>query len=138
MKTNKNIQIFRNLIKYYFIIFILFLVKAFFFPDVFIPEDLKFVIRKYEDEVMTYSYPIMIAGILFAIIYLFSFFMLYRLKKNWRFIHIISLIVTLVCLLEYRFSFVDSFDFIFEGIMFMLDGAIISLAFFGAVSKEFK
>ena len=138
MKTNKNIQIFRNLIKYYFIIFILFLVKAFFFPDVFIPEDLKFVIRKYEDEVMTYSYPIMIAGILFAIIYLFSFFMLYRLKKNWRFIHIISLIVTLVCLLEYRFSFVDSFDFIFEGIMFMLDGAIISLAFFGTVSKEFK
>ena len=82
MKTNKNIQIFRNLIKYYFIIFILFLVKAFFFPDVFIPEDLKFVIRKYEDEVMTYSYPIMIAGILFAIIYLFSFFMLYRLKKK--------------------------------------------------------
>ena len=138
MKTNKNIQIFRNLIKYYFIIFILFLVKAFFFPDVFIPEDLKFVIRKYEDEVMTYSYPIVLAGILFAFIYLFSFFMLYKLKKNWRIIHIISLIVTLVCLLEYRFSFVDSFDFIFEGLMFMLDGAIISLAFFGTVSKEFK
>ena len=138
MKTNKNIQIFRNIIKYYFIIFILFLVKAFFFPDVFIPEDLKFVIRKYEDEVMTYSYPIVLAGILFAFIYLFSFFMLYKLKKNWRIIHIISLIVTLVCLLEYRFSFVDSFDFVFEGLMFMLDGSIISLAFFGTVSKEFK
>ncbi len=138
MKINSNIQIFRNLIKYYFLIFILFLIKAFFFPDVFVPEDLKFVIRKYEDEVMTYSYPILLAGILFAFIYLFSFFMLYKLKKNWRIIHIISLIVTLVCLLEYRFSFVDSFDFIFEGLMFMLDGAIISLAFFGTVSKEFK
>lgn len=138
MKINSNIQIFRNLIKYYFLIFILFLIKAFFFPDVFVPEDLKFVIRKYEDEVMTYSYPIVLAGILFAFIYLFSFFMLYKLKKNWRIIHIISLIVTLVCLLEYRFSFVDSFDFVFEGLMFMLDGAIISLAFFGPVSKEFK
>ena len=138
MKINSNIQIFRNLIKYYFLIFILFLIKAFFFPDVFVPEDLKFVIRKYEDEVMTYSYPIVLAGILFAFIYLFSFFMLYKLKRNWRIIHIISLIVTLVCLLEYRFSFVDSFDFIFEGLMFMLDGAIISLAFFGTVSKEFK
>ncbi len=138
MKINSNILIFRNLIKYYFLIFILFLIKAFFFPDVFVPEDLKFVIRKYEDEVMTYSYPIVLAGILFAFIYLFSFFMLYKLKKNWRIIHIISLIVTLVCLLEYRFSFVDSFDFIFEGLMFMLDGAIISLAFFGTVSKEFK
>ena len=29
-------------------------------------------------------------------------------------------------------------DFIFDGLMFMLDGAIISLAFFGTVSKEFK
>ena len=76
--------------------------------------------------------------ILIIFIYLFSFFMLYKLKRNWRIIHIISLIVTLVCLLEYRFSFVDSFDFIFEGLMFMLDGAIISLAFFGTVSKEFK
>jgi len=33
---------------------------------------------------------------------------------------------------------ISAFDFVFEGLMFMLDGAIISLAFFGPVSKEFK
>ena len=138
MIVSKDILIFRRLIKYYFLFLVIFSIKGFYFPDAFVPDDLQFVIRKYEDEVMEYSYPILLAGILSAIIYLFSFLMLYKLKKNWRFIHLISLIIVSVCLLEFRFSFVDSFDYLIEAIMYMINGAILSLAFFGSVSKRFK
>ncbi len=135
---NNDILIFRRLIKYYFLIFIIFVIKGIYFPDAFVPDDLQFVIRKYEDEVMEYSYPILIAGIFAVIFYIFSFLMIYKLKKNWRLIHLISLIILMVCLLELRFSFVDSFDYFLEGIMFMINGGILSLAFFGNVSKKFK
>tara|TARA_Y100000816_G_C25994599_1_gene519568 strand:- start:308 stop:724 length:417 start_codon:yes stop_codon:yes gene_type:complete len=138
MKIDNDILIFRRLIKYYFLIFIIFVIKGIYFPDAFVPDDLQFVIRKYEDEVMEYSYPILIAGIFAVIFYIFSFLMIYKLKKNWRLIHLISLIILMVCLLELRFSFVDSFDYFLEGIMFMINGGILSLAFFGNVSKKFK
>ena len=82
--TDKDIIIFRKLIKYYFLIFITFALKGFFFPDAFVPEDLQFLVRKYEDEVMEYSPPILFAAIIAAIIYLISFIMIYRLKINWR------------------------------------------------------
>ena len=108
MTKDKDILIFRKFIKYYFFVAIIFVLKGFFFPDAFVPEDLQFLVRKYEEEYMEYSPPIAIAGIIFALIYLVSFIMIYRLNKKWRMIHLISFIVTSICLLEFRFSFLDS------------------------------
>ena len=135
---DKDIIIFRKLIKYYFLIFITFVLKGLFFPDAFVPEDLQFLVRKYEDEVMEYSPPILFALIVSAIIYLISFIMIYRLKINWRMIHLVSLIILTVCNLELRFSFLDSLDYLLESIMYMLNGAIVYSIFFGSVSKKFK
>ena len=134
---DKDIIIFRKLIKYYFLIFITFVLKGLFFPDAFVPEDIQFLVRKYEDEVMEYSPPILFALIVSAIIYLISFIMIYRLKINWRMIHLVSLIILTVCNLELRFSFLDSLDYLLESIMYMLNGAIVYSIFFGSVSKKF-
>lgn len=136
--TDKDIIIFRKLIKYYFLIFITFALKGFFFPDAFVPEDLQFVVRKYEDEIMEYSPPILFAAIISAVIYLISFIMIYRLKINWRMIHLVSLIILTVCNLELRFSFLDSLDYLLESMMYMLNGAIVYSIFFGSVSRKFK
>ena len=87
---------------------------------------------------MEYSPPIAIAGFIFALIYLVSFLMIYRLNKKWRMIHLISFIVTSICLLELRFSFLDSVDYMIEILLAMINGGIITLAFFGGVSKKFK
>ena len=138
MTKDKDILIFRKFIKYYFFVAIIFVLKGFFFPDAFVPEDLQFLVRKYEEEYMEYSPPIAIAGIIFALIYLVSFIMIYRLNKKWRMIHLISFIVTSICLLELRFSFLDSVDYMIEILLAMINGGIITLAFFGGVSKKFK
>ena len=87
---------------------------------------------------MEYSPPILFAAIIAAIIYLISFIMIYRLKINWRMIHLVSFIVLTVCNLELRFSFLDSLDYLLESIMYMLNGAIVYSIFFGSVSKKFK
>ena len=87
---------------------------------------------------MVYSPPILFAAIISGLLYIVSFVMIYRLKINWRMIHLISLIVLTVCNLELRFSFLDSLDYLLEVILYMLNGAIIYSAFFGSVSKKFK
>tara|TARA_Y100001958_G_C21008180_1_gene389288 strand:- start:40 stop:456 length:417 start_codon:yes stop_codon:yes gene_type:complete len=138
MSKDKDILLFRKFIKYYFFIVIIFVLKGLFFPDAFVPEDLQFLVRKYEEEYMDYSPPIAVAGIISALIYLISFLMIYRLNKKWRMIHLISFIVTSICLLEFRFSFLDSIDYTIEILLAMLNGGIIALAFFGSVSKKFK
>ena len=138
MNKDKDILLFRKFIKYYFFVVIIFSFKGLFFPDAFVPDDLQFFIRKYEEEYMNFSPPIVIAGIISGLIYLTSFFMMYQLKKTWRMIHLISFIVTSICLLEFKFSFLDSFDYMLETFLAMLNGGIISLAFFGNVSKKFK
>ena len=135
---DKDVIIFKKLIRYYFLVIILFVLKGVFFPDAFVPEDLKFVVRKYEEEIMVYSPPILFAAIISGLLYIVSFVMIYRLKINWRMIHLISLIVLTVCNLELRFSFLDSLDYLLEVILYMLNGAIIYSAFFGSVSKKFK
>ena len=91
---DKDVIIFKKLIRYYFLVIILFVLKGVFFPDAFVPEDLKFVVRKYEEEIMVYSPPIIFAAIISGLLYVISFVMIYRLKINWRMIHLISLIVS--------------------------------------------
>ena len=52
--------------------------------------------------------------------------------------NIISLIVLSVCLLEMRFVYTDSLDAVMDSLVYMLNGAILTLAYFGSVSKKFK
>ena len=138
MKKYKDVNIFKNFIKIFVLLSILFLIKGFYYPDIFAPEEVNFLIRKYEDEVMIYSRPILFAAIVSLIFYFLSFILLYRLNKKGRAMNIISLIVLSVCLLEMRFVYTDSLDAVMDSLVYMLNGAILTLAYFGSVSKKFK
>ena len=51
MKKYEDVNIFKNFIKIFVLLSILFLIKGFYYPDIFAPEEVNFLIRKYEDEI---------------------------------------------------------------------------------------
>ena len=135
---DKNVKLFKTIIKYYFLVLIIFIIKNTFFPDLTSPDDLSFLVRKYEDEIMTYSWPIIFVGIIAAIVNLYSFLILYKLKAKWRHINLWTLIIGEIVFVELKFSYMDMYSHLLLSTQYVLYGMIIALAFFGTVAKRFK
>ena len=135
---DKNVKLFKTIIKYYFLVLIIFIIKNTFFPDLTSPDDLSFLVRKYEDEIMTYSWSIIFVGIIAAIVNLYSFLMIYKLKAKWRHINLWTLIIGEIVFVELKFSYMDMYSHLLQATQYVLYGMIIALAFFGTVAKKFK
>ena len=132
-------NIFKKIIYFQFLLFILLFVKYYFFPNSIAPTDLSFAIKRYSEELMPeISYPIYVVFLIILIINLFSLFKLLKFSNFWRQVNLFSFIFIILFTFLENFSYVDSLEIFLENLTTICSTILLTMSFLPPLNKKFK
>ena len=132
-------NIFKKIIYFQFLLFILLFVKYYFFPNSIAPTDLSFAIKRYSEELMPeISYPIYVVFLIILIINLFSLFKLLKFSNFWRQVNLFSFIFIILFTFLENFSYVDSLEMFLENLTTICSTILLTMSFLPPLNKKFK
>ena len=132
-------NIFKKIIYFQFLLFILLFVKYYFFPNSIAPTDLSFAIKRYSEELMPeISYPIYVVFLIILIINLFSLFKLLKFSNFWRQVNLFTFIFIILFTFLENFSYVDSLEIFLENLTTICSTILLTMSFLPPLNKKFK
>jgi hypothetical protein len=132
-------NIFKKIIYLQFILFIILVIKYFFFPNSIAPADLSFAIKRYSEEIMPdISYPIYVVFLIILIINLFSLFKLLKFSNFWRQVYLFTFIFIMLLTFLEKFSYIDSLEIFLEDLTTICSTILLTMSFLPPLNKKFK
>lgn len=132
-------SIFKKIIYLQYFLFILLIIKYYFFPNSIAPADLSFAIKRYSEELMPeISYPIYIVFLVILIINLFSLFKLLKFSNFWRQVNLFTFIFIILFTFLENFSYVDSLETFLEDTTTICSTILLTMSFLPPLNKKFK
>ena len=120
-----NIEnIFKKIIYFQFLLFILLFVKYYFFPNSIAPADL--------------SYPIYVVFLIILIINLFSLFKLLKFTYFWRQVYLFTFIFIILFTFLENFSYIDSLETFLEDATTICSTILLTMSYLPPLNKKFK
>lgn len=132
-------SIFKKIIYLQYFLFILLIIKYYFFPNSIAPADLSFAVKRYSEELMPeISYPIYIVFLIILIINLFSLFKLLKFSNFWRQVNLFTFIFIILFTFLENFSYVDSLETFLEDSTTICSTILLTMSFLPPLNKKFK
>ncbi len=132
-------SIFKKIIYLQYFLFILLIIKYYFFPNSIAPADLSFAVKRYSEELMPeISYPIYIVFLVILIINLFSLFKLLKFSNFWRQVNLFTFIFIILFTFLENFSYVDSLETFLEDSTTICSTILLTMSFLPPLNKKFK
>lgn len=139
MSDERYILIYKRFIISYFLLTFIFTIKFIFFPDATIPNDINYLVRRYEEEIS----PNMPIGLIFlylmtGVILYFSLYKLYKFENIYRYIFLFCSLIISTYPLTLDFYFSDSIDNFLEYIDYTLAAIIFTMSFLPPIKYKFE
>lgn len=139
MNDEKYVLIYKRFIISYFVVTFVFTIKFIFFPDATIPNDINYLVRRYEEEIspnipigLVFMY--LISGVLLY----FSLYKMYKFENIYRYIFLFCSLIISTYSLTLEFDFSDSIDNFLEYIDYTLAAIIFTMSFLPPIKYKFE
>ena len=130
MNDEKYVLIYKRFIISYFVVTFVFAIKFIFFPDATIPNDINYLVRRYEEEISP-NIPIglVFMYLILGVLLYFSLYKMYKFENIYRYIFLFCSLIISTYPLTLEFDFSDSIDNFFEYIDHTLAAIIFTMSF---------